>query len=147
MKVRDLVQRKGTDVITVLPKASVAQMVQLLMRHSIGAVPVVSEAGALLGMVGERDLVRAMQLHHGRVQDLSAEQVMEREVATCQAGDSLHDLMVRMTRERARHVLVLDGRSTVGIVSVGDLVKHRLEELEMETSILRDYVVANRAAL
>jgi CBS domain-containing protein len=145
MKVRELLQRKGHDVVSVTPKSSVSQIVQLLMRHNIGSVPVLSAEGTLQGIVSERHLVRAMQLHSGRVQDLTAEQVMERDLPTCEANTSLHELMSRMTRERLRHVLVLESGRLAGILSVGDLVKHRLEELETEASILRDYVTAARA--
>jgi CBS domain-containing protein len=145
MKIRDLLKRKGSGVLTASAGMSVAQVVQMMMRHNIGAVPVVSGGGALVGIVSERDLVRALQLSSSRVQDLAVEQVMERELPTCDAGSSLHELMLRMTRERLRHILVLDEGQLGGIISVGDLVKHRLEELETETNILRDYVVASRA--
>lgn len=145
MKVRELLKQKSAGVVTASPGMIVAQVVQLMMRHNIGAVPVVSSASALLGIVSERDLVRALQLSGSRVQDLPVEQVMERQLPTCDAGASLHELMSRMTRERLRHMMVLDGGKLIGIISVGDIVKHRLEQLETETSILRDYVVAARA--
>lgn len=147
MKVRELLQRKGSTVVSTPPGTSVGTVVQLLLRHNIGAMPVVSADDKLLGIFGERDFLRSFQLNGPRVQDMPVEQVMQRELPTCDASASLQELMGRMTRERWRHVLILEDGDVAGILSVGDIVKHRLDQLETETSILRDYVTAARAGV
>jgi CBS domain-containing protein len=145
MKVRELLRRKGSKVISTEPGTSVGSVVQLLLRHNIGAMPVVSADNKLVGIFGERDLLRAFQLHGGRIEDLPVEQVMQRQLPTCDANATLRELMGRMTRERLRHVLIMENGEVAGIVSVGDIVKHRLDQLETETNILRDIVTAARA--
>lgn len=145
MKVRELKRQKSADVVTTTAGTSVSAVIQVLLRQNIGAVPVVAADGTLLGIFGERDLLRALHLHGPRVQEMPVEQVMQRHLPTCEADSTLHELMSRMTRERLRHVLVLEDGRLAGIVSVGDIVKHRLDQLETETSVLRDYVTASRA--
>jgi CBS domain-containing protein len=145
MRVRELLQRKGSHVVTTAASTPVAAVIQLLLRHNIGAVPVVDERGEVVGLIGERDLIRGIQLHGGRLEEMPAHLVMQRQLPACDADATLHELMSRMTRERLRHVLVFEGGRLAGIVSVGDIVKHRLDQLETEASVLRDYVVAARA--
>jgi CBS domain-containing protein len=145
MWVRNLLRSKGSNVITVGPDEDLGDVVALLMRHDIGAVPVVQGDRGLLGLISERDVARAVHRNRGDIRELPAARVMRRPAPTCSADDSLHHVMARMTRRRLRHLVVLDGRRMAGVISVGDLVKQRLEQLETETAVLRDYVTAQRA--
>lgn len=143
MQVGELLRSKGSSVVSVNPDARVATAIRMLMEHRIGALPVLDH-GRLAGIVGERDIIRALDQRHDDIRGLPVSGVMQR-AATCHAGDELRDVMRRMTGERLRHLVVLDDHTVAGIISVGDIVKHRLEELELEAGVLRDYVAAQRA--
>ena len=146
MRVRDVIAKKGRgEVIQVDPATEVAVAAKLLIDRTIGGLAVMRPDGQLVGFLSERDIVRA--LHHGfeSVRRLPVEALMTRPAPTCQADDDLGVVMRRMNRDRLRHVVVCEGDRVIGILSVGDLVKQRLEELELETGVLRDYVLAHRA--
>ena len=146
MWVRNLLEGKTRGgVITVGPDADLAMVVALMMRHDVGAVPVVEGAKGVVGLISERDVARAVHRNRGELREVPARRVMRRPAPTCHHNDTLHQVMARMTRRRLRHLVVLDGRRMIGVISVGDLVKHRLEQLETETAVLRDYVMAQRA--
>ena len=98
--------------------------------------------GALLGILSERDIVRAMPEHGPDIFKLTVEQLMTRDVVTCSSDDRVNDLMKKMTAGRFRHLPVVDDGSLTGIISIGDVVKSRLEELEAEASQLRDYIAS-----
>jgi CBS domain-containing protein len=144
--VRDLLQKKTAKVITVTPETSAGTVARLLMIHNIGGVPVVPSGGRPVGFIAERDLVKAIDASPEDIRPVPVERLMRRPVPVCSADDSLRDVMARMTRDRLRHLVVLDGDSVTSVISVGDLVKHRLEQLETETGVLRDYVAAYRAS-
>lgn len=144
MHVRDLLKRKQTDLVTVESTAPLKHAVQLFIEHSIGGLPVMSAEGELVGFVAERDVVRAVH-GHPLVHDLPVRQVM-RPAPICEADTSIEEAMRQMTSERHRHLLVQENGKLVGVISVGDIVKHRLEQLETETGVLRDYVAAQRAS-
>jgi CBS domain-containing protein len=143
MRVRDLLGRKSATLITVDAKADVGTAIRLLIEHNIGGLPVVVGDGAVVGFVAERDVVRA--LHEGRGADHRVQQVMQ-PAAACGPDESLPDVMRRMTTQRHRHLVVQEHGRLLGVISVGDIVKHRLEELELETGVLRDVVAGQRAA-
>lgn len=145
MKVRELVEHKPGHVITVDPHTSVSKAIDLLMRHNIGGLPVVNLKAELVGFVAERDIVEALQKNEGAVRHLPVKEVMRWPAPTCHMDDTLNDVMARMTRGRARHLVVLDGTRIAGIISLGDLVKQRLEQVEVEAGVLRDLVAAQRA--
>jgi CBS domain-containing protein len=145
LHVRDVLKNKDTPVITIEPDRDVSGAAHVMMKHGIGGVPVVDERGDILGMVAERDIVRAIDESSGSIQDVPVRRIMHA-AATCSPDDPLHELMARLTRERLRHVIVVENGRMVGIISVGDLVKHRLDQLETETGVLRDYVAAQRAS-
>lgn len=148
MRVRDLIERKANEeVVTVEPSADVATAARLLMEQRIGGLPVVTHEGELVGMVAEREIVRAVHMHASSVRNLSVLEVMRRPAPTCRLDDDLVEVAARMNRERLRHLVVLDGggRRIAGMLSIGDIVRRRVEELELETGVLRDYVVAQRA--
>jgi CBS domain-containing protein len=116
-----------------------------LIEHQIGGLPVVTPLGAVVGFVAERDVVRAVHEHQTAVHQLPIDQVM-RPTPACEADESLEDAMRRMTIQRQRHLVVQDDGRLIGVISVGDVVKYRLEQLETETAVLRDHVAAQRAA-
>jgi CBS domain-containing protein len=146
MNVRDVLRNKADGVVTIEPAASAGADARLLIRHGIGGLPVVSLRGELEGFLSERDLVRAVDERPGSIQDVPVERIMQQPAPTCSADDPLMDIMGRMTRHRLRHLVVVDGEGVAGVLSVGDLVRHRLEQLELEAGILRDYVASQRAA-
>ena len=140
MKISDVVHSKPSqDVITISPQASVRELVGLLAEHNVGALVVSEDGETVAGIVSERDVVRRLHADDG-VLDTSVGDIMTREVRTCSAGDGLTDLMQTMTQHRIRHVpVVADGRLT-GIISIGDVVKNRINELEFERDQLDSYV-------
>lgn len=144
MSVRELLRSKRSGVVTVAPDDTLGEAARLMMRNDIGGLPVVSADGRPLGFIAEREVVRAVDRNGGAIQHLTVRSSM-RPLPLCSADDSLQEVMGRMTRDRLRHIVVTDGSAIAGIVSVGDIVKHRLEQLEMETGVLRDYVIAQRA--
>ena len=142
MKVTSILKTKGSQVATVRPEATIATIVRELTAKSIGAV-VVSEDGVnLLGLVSEHDIVQALGVYGARTLDLRASDIMVRRPVTCQPDDSVTRVMAEMTRHRARHLPVVEGGRLHGIVSIGDVVKHRLDELETEANILREGFLA-----
>ena len=145
MRVREILAKKPSRVITVDRREELSAAVQLMMDHGIGGLPVVANGDTPIGFIAERDVVDAVHRYRGPVGPLSVESVM-RPLPECSASDALDDVMARMTRQRLRHLVVLDDGRMVGVISVGDLVRYRLEQLETETGVLRDYVAAQRAA-
>ncbi len=140
MRIHDVLQGKNAqDVITVAPDATVRELLALLAQHNIGAVIVSGDGAAVDGIVSERDVVRRMHADEGAL-DGPVSSIMTADVHTCEAGSSLDELMSLMTERRIRHVpVVADGRLT-GIISIGDVVKNRLAELEFERDQLDSYV-------
>jgi CBS domain-containing protein len=145
MSVRELLKRKPRGIVTIDAGGSTASATRLLVEQAVGGLPVVGPDGALVGFVSERDVVRAVERHRRDVGDLPVTEVMTRPAPTCAASDPIPTVMARMTRDRLRHLVVVDGGRPFGVISVGDLVKHRLEELEVEAGVLRDYVAGRRA--
>jgi CBS domain-containing protein len=143
VRVRDLLGRKPATLITIEANADLETAVRLLIAHNIGGLPVIAPDGAVVGLVAERDIVRAV--HEGRKPDQPVRQVMQPAPA-CGPDESLPEVMRRMTSQRHRHLVVQDQGRLLGVISVGDIVKHRLEELEMETGVLRDLVAGQRAS-
>jgi CBS domain-containing protein len=139
-KVSSVLKHKGHDVVTVTPEQTVKAVVKVLAQHRIGAVPVVNERGQIIGIISERDIIRGMSQHADAVLTLPAEQLMTREVKTCSSEDQLVDLMEVMTLQRIRHLPVVENGSLRGIVSIGDVVKQRIEEVQSEAEQLRNYI-------
>ena len=143
MHVRDLVARQR--VITVNPQDEVASVVRLLFAHNIGGMPVVASDGSIVGFIGERDIVKTMNSHLGPIRNMLVRDAM-RPAAFCDPDDSVETVMQQMTNERVRHLVVRENGTVLGVVSVGDMVKYRLSQLETETAVLRDYLAAQRAS-
>jgi CBS domain-containing protein len=142
MFVSDILAQKGGLVFTVTPGTSVAQLSQQLSTRRIGSVLVLDGEGAVAGIVSERDLVRALASHGAKAMELEARQVMTRDVVTCDPDDSIDQVMQTMTRGRFRHLPVVRHGELLGLVSIGDVVKARLEETKHETEALKAYIVA-----
>ena len=142
MFVSDILAQKGGLVFTVTPGTSIAQLSQQLSTRRIGSVLVLDGEGAVAGIVSERDLVRALASHGAKALELEARQVMTRDVVTCDPDDSIDQVMQTMTQGRFRHLPVVRHGELLGLVSIGDVVKTRLEETKHETEALKAYIVA-----
>jgi CBS domain-containing protein len=141
VKISDVLRKKGSEVITVRPDETVAGLLGLLAEHRIGAVVVSTDGSSVEGIVSERDIVRHLHSTGTSVLEAPVSQIMTSEVTTGSASDNIADLAGTMTEMRVRHVPIVDadGRLTA-IVSIGDIVKHRLSELQSERDQLRDYI-------
>lgn len=144
MSVRDLLKHKARSIITVGPKAELAAAIRILIANDIGGLPVVGHDGAA-GFLAEKDVVRAVHENEGTIHHLRVADVM-RPAPTCEIDDTQEHAMRRMTSHHLRHLLVRENGQFVGVISVGDMVKHRLHQLETEAGVLRDYVAAHRAS-
>lgn len=140
MTVAVILKHKGAAVETVRSTATVQQMCDLLSSKKIGAAVVVGAANEVIGLVSERDLVHAVSMHGAGGLNRTIDEVMTRNVATCRLTDSSQDLMEMMTSGRFRHVPVVEGGRLVGIVSIGDIVKRRIEDSDLERHAMRDYI-------
>ena len=140
MKINDVVRGKSSqDVVTISPDATVRDLIALLAEHNVGALVVSDDGERVSGIVSERDVVRQLHSDEG-VLERQVSQIMTSDVRTCGGDDKLTDLMQTMTEHRIRHVpVVADGRLT-GIISIGDVVKNRIGELEFERDQLDSYV-------
>jgi CBS domain-containing protein len=138
MKVADILHNKGQEVETIRPDAKVLTAVHRMRMQNVGALVVSRDGERVEGVLSERDVVRGLTRHGGDLLEMSVVAVMSRGVPVCAPGDSLTVVMSQMTRTRNRHVPVVDDGRLCGILSVGDVVKHRLEEMELETKVLRD---------
>ncbi len=142
MKVADILKQKGTEVMSVRPTESIETLSHRLRMARIGAMVVVGETGALEGIISERDVVHGVAEHGAACLGKTVADLMTRRVVTCTAGDSITRIARLMTENRIRHLPVMDGRRVVGVVSVGDVVKNRLEEMSLEANVLRDIAIA-----
>jgi len=140
MNVETILKGKGRSVVTILPEASIGEAADLLKRKGIGAVVVTAGDGVIIGILSERDIVHALAEHGATLLDLQVSALMTRHVFTCKAEDSLAGLMGEMTRRRIRHLPVVDAERLAGIVSIGDVVKNRLDEVEEEATTLRQFI-------
>lgn len=138
MSVADVLHEKGHDVVKLRVSDTVATAVRRLAEHRIGALVVEDAWMRVAGIFSERDFVEAVSRDGAAVLDLPVEQLMSAPVITCRANDRIEDVMATMTQARIRHMPVIEGGHLVGIVSIGDLVKHRLDEKALEANVLLD---------
>jgi CBS domain-containing protein len=141
MKVDAVLAAKGREVATVHPSATLHTVAQRLRLERIGSL-VVLDDGKLAGMISERDVVHAFAAHRAEAAEIKVTDVMARDLVTCRPEDSLTRVLGLMTRHRVRHLPVLEAGRLVGMISIGDAVKHRLDELELEAAVLRDAYIA-----
>ena len=140
MNVKTILAAKGGDIVSIEPTADLSAAAKLLSAHRIGAVLIRGSDGHLAGILSERDIVRALSEHGVAALKLPVGQVMTREVATCGEDDSIANIMERMTQGKFRHMPVLTKGKLAGLVSIGDVVKQRVEEIERESEAMRDYI-------
>lgn len=142
MAVVHILKQKGSDVVTVKPSDTVQTIVDLLARHRIGAVVVIDAKGGIAGIVSERDVVRAMAGNASGVLAKTASDIMTAKVRTCGLGDTESDLIALMTENRIRHLPVMSEGHLAGMVSIGDVVKLRMEAMEHEAEEMKTYIAS-----
>jgi CBS domain-containing protein len=144
MKVREILEHKGRRVVTIRPDATISTAVHRLALERIGALVVSEDGGVIAGILSERDIVRALAEDGGAIMgpDRRVADLMTTGVRTCGPDDNVKSLMGDMTRHRVRHIPVVENGRLAGLVSIGDVVKSRLEEMELETVVLREAYIA-----
>jgi CBS domain-containing protein len=140
MTVKTILAAKGGDIITIEPGADLATAAKLLSKHRIGAVLIQGAGGRIAGILSERDIVRVLSEQGAAALALQVGQVMTRNVATCGEDESIASIMEKMTAGKFRHMPVMSKGQLVGVVSIGDVVKQRVGEIESESEAMRDYI-------
>jgi CBS domain-containing protein len=140
MNVREILSVKGKDVVTIEPNTNLAAAAKLLAERRIGALVVTGPAGRVVGILSERDIVHVLAAGGIAALETPVSEAMTRKVTTCSPLDTIGSIMERMTAGKFRHVPVVEQGRLTGIISIGDVVKHRLMEMENEQAALRDYI-------
>jgi len=140
MTVKAILAAKGADVFSIDPTAILDTAVKTLGKHKIGALLVLGPDRRLIGILSERDIVRAIGERGAEVLAQPLSQIMTRKVVTCGQAETVGNIMERMTTGKFRHLPVIEQDQVVGIISIGDVVKYRLHEMERESAALRDYI-------
>jgi CBS domain-containing protein len=140
MTVKSILSTKGGDLFSIEPTATLDSAVKLLAKHRIGALLVLGPDRRVIGILSERDIVRVLAEQGAEVLTKPLSQVMTRKVVTVGPTETVGVIMERMTLGKFRHVPVVEQEQVVGIISIGDVVKHRLHEMEQESAALRDYI-------
>lgn len=141
MSVSHILKQKGRNVLTVAPTTSVKEVADILAKNRIGAV-VVEKGGTIAGIVSERDIVRGISDHGADIFKKSASDVMTAKVRTCAPGDTEAELMGLMTQHRVRHLPVVENGKLAGMISIGDVVKFRIEAIEREAEEMKSYIAS-----
>jgi CBS domain-containing protein len=144
MKVSDILQIKGADVKMVRPDMSARELAVRLHAEQIGAMIVSSDGWSIDGIVSERDLAYGLAAYGSELPTLPLSKLMAKTVIECSPDDSINHVTKLMTQRRVRHLPLKEGGQLVGIISIGDVLEHRLDELELEANVMRDYAVAAR---
>jgi CBS domain-containing protein len=142
MSVSHILGVKGRSVITATSKETVQSTAQKLSQHRIGAVVVVDDKEGIAGIVSERDIVRALAEHGAKSMAMPVSGIMSKTVRTCKVGDSETELMTLMTTHRIRHLPVVEGGKLAGMISIGDIVKFRIEAIEREAEEMKTYIAS-----
>jgi CBS domain-containing protein len=140
MHVKNILSVKGSNVLSIEPTATLEIAVRTLAQHKIGALLVLGPDQRIIGILSERDIVRVLAEQGASALTQPLAQVMTRKVFTCSPSEPIGVIMERMTAGKFRHVPVIDQDQVVGVVSIGDVVKYRLQEMEHESAALRDYI-------
>ena len=140
MNVEQLLRDKGREVVSVQPHRTLAEAIRTLSEKRIGAVVVMGADGSLVGILSERDIIRALGELGGAALESAVSRSMTSKVVTCRPQTSVDELMEIMTTGRFRHVPVVENGRVTGIVSIGDVVKHRVAAIEAESKAMRDYI-------
>lgn len=144
MRIDGVLRAKGTDVISVVPTATLLEAAGLLRKHRIGALLVIGPDEQVAGIISERDIVSTLAERGTAALETSVDQAMSADVVVCSPNDTVEQLMAIMTERRFRHLPVVDDGHLVGIVSIGDVVKRRLAEVSDEANALHDYITLGR---
>ena len=145
MNVEGILRAKGAGVVSIRPDATVGELISGLRREGIGAMVVSGDLRSVDGIVSERDVVHGLAAHGPAILGLPVREIMTRNVVTCGPTDTVKQLMEAMTRRRIRHLPVVSAEGKLsGIISIGDVVKNRLEEMETETNVLREAYLARQ---
>lgn len=142
MKISHVIKEKGSKVISIAPVATISDAAELLAKHNIGAV-LVKDGNSLAGILSERDLARGLAKQGAAVCNAMVSEYMTSDLVTCGPNDSTESLMELMTQRRIRHLPVIDEGELVGMISIGDVVKSRLEELESHAESLKEYIAGS----
>jgi len=142
MKVQQILQSKGAEVFAVSPSATIKEAVEVLGAKNIGAVVVKDEYGKLAGILSERDVVRTMREKSGDVMSANVASCMTPNPHSCALEASVDDLMAEMTEKRIRHMPVVKDGALVGMISIGDVVKRKIEQTEQEAAALKEYIAS-----
>ena len=141
MSVESILSKKGTDVATIAPDVSVKRAADWMRAKNIGAL-VVTSGDTILGLISEREIVQAFSRHGETATSMLVSEIMQRGAITVSPAETVSRVMQLMTRHRIRHMPVLRDGKLAGIISIGDVVKHRLDDLELENNVLRDAYIA-----
>ncbi len=142
MHLIDLIRKKGNNVVTVRDDDSIATAAKTLVDNNVGSALVLGPGGTVLGIVAERDLVYGLATHGSDLHALHVRDVMNADLIRCHPHDDVLAAMSLMTNRRVRHITVFNGEELLGVISIGDLVKHRIDEIETEARHLREYISA-----
>ena len=140
MNVETILAGKGRDVLTIAPDAVIADAVRLLGARGVGAVVVSADGKIVVGILSERDIVHGLAEHGGALLDRRVDELMTRDVKTCSGRDTDQEVLALMTERRFRHLPVVEDGVLAGIVSIGDVVKSRLDGIAGEAEAMRDYI-------
>jgi len=140
MIVKTILSEKGSAVVTIEPTANLADAARILAERRIGALVVTGAGERVIGIISERDIVRTLAQHGADALQMPLTEAMTRKVVTCTTEETVSVIMERMTTGKFRHVPVVEAERLVGIISIGDVVKLRVAEMELEQSALRDYI-------
>jgi CBS domain-containing protein len=140
MNVASILRQKGRAVTTASPATTLLEVADKLAAKRIGAIVIVGPQGRVAGIVSERDIIRALSAQGPDCLQRPVSECMTREVITCQENDTLDELMAMMTERRFRHLPVITDDALVGIISIGDVVKHHVAEVTMEATAMREYI-------
>lgn len=143
MQVKEMLKAKRADVITAKPTDTIDTLTHLLALEKIGAVVVAVGDKTVIGIISERDIIRGLAVHGPSLLAMRITEIMTHDVLTCNLDDNIKDIMRRMTIRRIRHLPVVENNQLVGLISIGDIVKNRLDLMELEANVLRDQLVAH----
>lgn len=144
MNVADILKAKGASVKSVYPCATALDLARYLKAEGIGAMIVSNDGSSIAGIISERDLAYGLAKHGGQLPHITVAELMTTAVITCAPTDSVGQVAKVMSQRRIRHLPVKDGDRLVGIVTIGDVLKSRLDEMQLEANVLRDYAIARR---
>lgn len=143
MRIAEIIKTKGSQVNRVAAEATLAQAAELMRSNQVGSLVVIKE-GELIGILNEREIVAAFATLGARAVDSTVSATMKRDPPICDVSDTIEQVMAKMTASRARHLPVFDGNQIAGLVSIGDVVKGRLSELEHDANLVHEYVTWGR---